>query len=124
MWRAYLDVNSGSSLFLHPWHVWKLDVRQGVRIREISTAAEWAELISRYPLARDDLIYPDWPEVARDYDAVHLTVRAIAAIQGLRLQVRQGLLAPSHWDVETTFWLHWSFSSVMPVETANPGRDR
>ena len=123
MWRAYLDGQDPSSLFLHPWHVWKLDVRQGVRIREISTAAEWAELILRYPLVTDDLIYPDWPEVAKDYDAVHLTVRAIAAIQGLRLQVRQGMLAPSYWDVETTFWLHWSFSAVVPVETVGSGRD-
>lgn len=123
MWRAYLDINSASSLFLHPWHVWKLDVRQDVRICEIRTAAKWAELISRYPLATADLIYPDWPEVAKDYDAVHLTVRAIAAIQGLRLRMRQGLLAPSYWDVETTFWLRWSFSSVMPVEIVGPVRD-
>jgi len=48
---------------------------------------------------------------------VHITISAIAAIQGMRLETPRGLLAPSYWDVETTFWLRWSFTSVALVET-------
>ena len=83
----------------------------------MTTAAQWAELTLRYPVVNDDFIYPDWRAIARDWDAVHITIRAIAAIQGMRLQTSQGLLAPSYWDIETTFWLRWSFTEVTPVAT-------
>jgi hypothetical protein len=117
MWRIYLDLGQYSSNFLHPWHVWKLDTSDTARVYNVTTAAEWETLILRYPAVAEDLIYPDWQSIAHDWDGVHITVRAIAAIQGMRLQTAQGLLAPSYWDVETTLWLRWSFTSVTLVET-------
>jgi hypothetical protein len=70
------------------------------------------------------LIYRDWPAVARDWDAVHKTLRAIAAIQGMRLRTPKGLLAPCYRDVGTTFWLRWSFGPVTLVETVgSPGAE-
>jgi hypothetical protein len=117
MWRIYLDLGQYSSNFLHPWHVWKLDTSDTARVYDVTTAAEWETLILRYPAVAEDLIYPDWQSIAHDWDGVHITVRAIAAIQGMRIQTAQGLLAPSYWDVETTLWLRWSFTSVTLVET-------
>ena len=117
MWRLFLDIGDDPLLFPHPWHVWRANVSSGARVCEVTTAAEWEDLILRYPAVHDDdgLIYPDWPAIARDWNAVHMTIRAIAAIQGVRIRGSLGALAPSYWDVETTFWLRWSFPEVEPV---------
>jgi hypothetical protein len=37
------------------------------------------------------VIYPDWRSAVRDIDAVHMTLRAITAIQGLRFPVDSGV---------------------------------
>jgi len=71
----------------------------------------------RYPVTHAGLIYPDWSAIAQDWDAARITIRVIAAAQGLRLETSRGLLAPSYWDVETTFWLRWTFRSATLVET-------
>ena len=117
MWRLYLDLGHYSSNFPQPWHVWKVDSSATARVCDATTAAQWEELALRYPVVNEDLIYPDWRTIAQDWDAVHVTIRAIAAIQGMRIQTSRGLLAPSYWDVETTFWLRWIFTSVTLVET-------
>jgi hypothetical protein len=117
MWRLYLDLGHCSSNFPQPWHVWKVDSSTTAKVWNVTTAAQWEQLALRYPAVNEDLIYPDWQAAAQDWDAVHITVSAIAAIQGMRLQTPRGLLAPSYWDVETTFWLRWSFTSVALVET-------
>lgn len=119
MWRIYLDLDQNSALFLKPWHVWRLGTGANVQVRDITTAADWEELALRYPAFGGGLIYPDWKSIAEDWDAVHITLRAIAAIQGIRLRTPRGLLAPSYWDVETTFWLNWRFTSVTHVETVD-----
>jgi hypothetical protein len=116
MWRLYLDLGHYSSTFLRPWYVWEVNSNTAARVYDLTTASQWEELALRYPLVNENLIYPDWRKIAQDWHAVHVTVRAIAAIQGMRLQTSRGLLAPSYWDVETTFWLRWSFVSVTPVE--------
>jgi hypothetical protein len=117
MWRLYLDLGHYSSNFPHPWNAWRVDIGRSARVHNLTTASEWVDLALRYPAVTDDLIYPDWQKIAEDWDAVHITTRAIAAIQGVRIQTSEGLLAPSYWDVETTFWLRWSFSSATLVET-------
>lgn len=117
MWRIYLDLDENSRTFLRPWYVWRFDTSATAKVRDITTAADWEELALRYPASGGGLIYPDWKSIAQDWDAVHITVRAIAAIQGIRLRTPRGVLAPSYWDVETTFWLHWRFVSMTHVET-------
>jgi hypothetical protein len=119
MWRLYLDLGNYSSNFPPPWYVWKIDSSASARACDLTTAVQWEDFVLRYPVVNEDLIYPDWGAVARDWDAVHVTIRAIAAIQGVRLQTSKGLLAPSYWDIETTFWLRWSFTSVTLVETVD-----
>ncbi|MGH3183528.1 MAG: hypothetical protein ACRDOE_16735 [Streptosporangiaceae bacterium] len=119
MWRSYLDLRDWDSLFARPWFVWQVSGDAAATILEVSSASAWAGFVQRYPRPYRDLLYPDWAAAGRDYDAVHVTARAIAAIQGFRLQTAAGLLAPVYWDVETTFWLRWRFSSVRLEETAD-----
>jgi hypothetical protein len=124
MWRAYLDLGHYSSNYEYPWHAWRAEVSPDARVFDVTTAARWEELLLRYPWASGGLVFPDWHAMARDWDGVHLTVRAVAAIQGLRIQTAAGLLVPSYWDTETTFWLRWSFTAAHLVEiAAAPGED-
>lgn len=91
------------------------------RVLEITGAADWVELVRAHPLEltrsrRHDWwratgvdgrwSIPDWADVARDHDAVHLTVRGYLAAAGLALPVGDGtytLLAG--WDPDRTWWL-------------------
>jgi hypothetical protein len=119
MWWRYLQPYSRSSLFPQPWRVWRLEPRPDAVVYEVDTAAAWTALLDTYPRAHQDLIYPDWPAVAAHYDAVHLTLHGIAATQGLNLTTRNGNTAAAYWDIESTFWLTWSFTSAEPVSPAN-----
>jgi hypothetical protein len=121
MWRKYLELQSRSSsslsLFQLPWYVWQLQVEPAARVAEIGTASDWADLVTRFQFLDDGLAYPDWLAVASEYDAVHVTLPAIAAMDGIRLRTPEALLAPSYWGVECTLWLGWSFRDISRAET-------
>lgn len=116
MWRQYLDLNRGATLYPLPWSVWAIEAVNSAQVFEISSAAEWVKLVLSYPRREKELLYPDWSSIARKYDAVHMTLRAITAIQGIFFQTHQGIMAPTYWDIESTFWLHWRFDSMKFVE--------
>jgi len=116
MWRLYLDLNRGSTLFPLPWHTWAVEPRRDVVIHEIAGATEWVEFARSFPLRDGTLLYPDWNAAARECDAVHMTTRAIAATQGLYFPTEDGIVAAPYWDVEQTFWLRWCFNAVKLVE--------
>lgn len=117
MWRVYLEVNRGSTLFPLPWRVWRLDIDQPVRVREITSAVDWVAFVCAYGERVGYLVYPNWVEVARHWDAVHMSAHAVAATQGLWLQAGRGeIVAATFWDVESTLWLRWPFRRVHLVE--------
>jgi hypothetical protein len=116
MWREYIERAVSGTGFERPWHVWKICASPSARVWEVNSASAWAELSMRYPLTANGLIYPNWPAIAEDFDAVHLTAMAVAATQGVRIRTEMGLIAPTYWDVESTFWLRWSFDAVSEVE--------
>lgn len=122
MWRIYLDLGHYSANFPYPWNVWRNEIDLDANIFDVTTAARWEELLLSYPTAYEGLVYPDWHAIGSDWDAVHVTARAIAAIQGMRIQTSEGTLAPSYWDVETTVWLRWRFTTTELVETVSPLR--
>lgn len=116
MWRRYLDLNVGSSLHPRPWRTWRLTPHPHARICEVTSATAWVELLTRHPHLHEGQVFPDWARIAESYDAVHLTLHAIAAVQGLPLTTQHGPSAVAYWDVESAFWLRWSFTAVEPVE--------
>jgi hypothetical protein len=91
------------------------------RVFEITGAAAWAELCTRYPIEvtaqkRRDWyvttgrtgvwIMPDWTAVSRDYDAVHLTVLGYLSAAGRAIPVGHdsaGLIAG--WAPDEAVWL-------------------
>jgi hypothetical protein len=120
MWRMVLDPDPWSELYGRPWHVWKVEPRHDAAVLEITSASQWVDFVLSHPLRARGLLFPDWKSVARHYDAVHVTLRAIAAIQGIFFATEQGLVADSFWDVESTLWFCWCFDSVKLVEVVEP----
>jgi hypothetical protein len=116
MWRALLGPH-GSSLYPLPWCTWELEMKGRPIVAEIESAERWVEFVSTYPQIQDGFIYPDWPRVAQEFDAIHLTLPLIAAAQGFYFQTPDGIIPPAFWDVETTLWLRWCFSGAHLVET-------
>jgi hypothetical protein len=115
-WRTYLDLHRGSSLFPLPWHTWAVEIEAGATVREISSAVDWMELVASHPLRAGGLTYPDWVSIGRVHDGVHMTLRAIAATQGIVFPMSGGAVAAPYWDVESTLWLRWRVRSAELVE--------
>lgn len=109
MWWTYLHHGVDGGLFARPWAAWSLLPTPDVRILEVTSAAEWAALVCEYGVERDGLLCPNWRSVAAGHDAVHMTVRAVLATQGLNLVTSHGPLVAPYWDVESTLWLNWRF---------------
>lgn len=118
LWRALLGPH-GSMLYPLPWYTWELEVDIDIQVAEIVSAAEWVEFVCAHARVSDGMVYPDWVNIAREFDAVHVTLPAIAAAQGFYFATSQGVIPPAFWDVETTFWLKWCFSGARLVETIN-----
>lgn len=117
MWRSYLDLNRGSTLFPMPWRTWVVEPRRGANVREIACAADWVDLVLSFPRREHGLLFPDWRAMTHRCDAVHMTLRAILATQGLCFASGQDILAALYWDVESTLWLRWCFDAVRLIET-------
>ena len=122
MWRTYLDLQPGSTLFPLPWVTWELTPRSRVRVFEIGGADGWARLAATYSRQAHGLIFPDWRAISQDWDGVHMTLRAIAATQGQYLRTPAGIVAAPYWDVESTLWLRWCFDAarVADIDGINP----
>jgi hypothetical protein len=128
MWRRYLDgYENSATLHLRPWHIWRLQPRTSVRVYEVRDAARWVELITSYPRTGAGFLHPDWAAVVADWDAVHITLRAVAAAQGFSFATPHGPTIAPYWDTESTFWLAWSFTTATlagtyPDQDRGPGR--
>ena len=113
MWRLYLDPYYGSDLFPLPWYTWQLKSPAAARIVTIDDARGWTRLVASFPRIGDGWVYPDWARIASQYDGVRLTFPAVIATQGIRFVTPHGPTAPGFWDVESTYWLRWSFTSAV-----------
>lgn len=124
MWRVYLEPWRHVGGIPVPWYTWALRVKVGVKVIEINSATQWADLVCAYPRACAGSIYPDWVAIADEFDGVHMTLPAIVAAQGFYLKTRRGLVAPTFWDVESTVWLKWQFSGAKLLEELRTVRAR
>lgn len=117
MWRVYQD--AFSFMYPLPLPTWQLHVDPDAAVYEVRCAADWVGFVERYPKVVDGRVYPDWPAVASDWDAVHFTAFAIAAAQGLVFPLGTDEIQPLMLDVEQIFWLSWRFTGATLLE---PGR--
>lgn len=124
MWQAYLESYRGSMLYPEPWYTWELQPDgDEVAVAEIVSATTWVEFVCAHGHGDGVSLVPDWAEVARKFDAVHVTLPAIVAAQGFHFKTPGGLIPPEFWDVESTLWLRWRFSGARLVDIVSGEQD-
>lgn len=95
-------------------------VDERARVFEVAGPHDWARLVDAYPLeathgkrgewwwttGRDGRWWiPDWPAVAEDYDAVHVTVTGYLATAGWAIPTAHGATVLAGWGPGHTCWL-------------------
>lgn len=95
-------------------------VDERARIFEVDSPGAWARLVEAYPLevtygkrgdwwkttGRDGRWWlPDWPAVAENYDAVHVTVTGYLAAAGWAVPAADGATVLAGWGPGHTCWL-------------------
>ena len=104
-----------------PYAVWRMEVDQSARIFEIHGPDDWHTLCMNYPaegsarnepdFSRDPgKLVPDWSQVARDWDAVHLSFGGYMTSEQVRVESEHGWTYHWAWDHEATLWLRWMFN--------------
>lgn len=77
-----------------------------VRVARIDSARDWAELIDSNTATANGCNYPDWPSIARSWDAVHLSptglLLAHPKISTTRFNSYAGV---GDWSAVSTAWL-------------------
>ncbi|GAA4160035.1 hypothetical protein GCM10022286_15500 [Gryllotalpicola daejeonensis] len=111
--------------------VWPVSVRPGARIVEIDGPDAWAELCRRHPFdvsesrrtvwewttGRDGRwVLPDWPAVAREWDAVHVTGAGYLRTAGRAIAVDgETATVLAGWEPGQTAWLTDAFEVTGPA---------
>jgi hypothetical protein len=99
--------------------VWPLAVSDTARIFEVDSPRAWQELVSGYPRPATssyrhtwawtgwdgDWLAPRWSAIARDWDAIHLTVAGYLSTAGSPLPVGIGRTMLAGWNPDQTYWL-------------------
>lgn len=108
------------------------------RIAEIPAAADWVDLVARYPLevslsrrhdwwratgVEGSWLIPDHAALSQDYDAVHLTVAAYLTAAGVALPVGSSFTLIAGWNPDETYWLTDCLAPVGPSERWVRGQD-
>lgn len=109
-----------------PWWARSLvrtvDVPADPAVYEIDGPDAWAQLCQNYGMnvtasrrhdwyrltGRDqgEWVIPDWTAVARDFDAVHLSVAGYLTVAGIPVDVTHGVCSVlAGWDPDATYWL-------------------
>ena len=102
---------------------WGLRVSSEARVAEIHGPEDWRSFAVAYRDATPgyvpndrtnsaERIDPDWRRVAVDWDGVHLSTGGYLTAEDVPVS-RDGMVTELRgWDLESTVWLRWAFSSV------------
>ena len=106
-----------------PITVYQFRAAADARVFEVSGPADWRRLCLLTPgINEDGGLVPSWAEVAREWDAVHLSLGGFLTAEQVRVDGPEGWTEHGFWDFEQTVWLRWVFSEVtrLPPLTAAP----
>jgi hypothetical protein len=117
--------------FSGPYYVWAVAATNAARVLEIQSRDAWSALACSYPRAQAGYTHrttahrpqsaarldPDWSDVARDWDAVHLSIGGWLTAEDVPYEVDRRTTELRGWEMESTVWFRWSFSSVERMET-------
>lgn len=117
--------------FSGPHYAWKVTVTDSARVLEIHSRDAWSALARFYPRAEAGFTFtttphrpqsatrldPDWSELSHDWDGVHLSVGGWLTAEDVPYESDGVTTELRGWDMESTVWLRWSFSSIERIET-------
>jgi hypothetical protein len=107
-----------------PLACWRLEAPPDVRIVEVDGPQAWHDLCVKYPaIGEDGRLVPDWSAIAKDWDAVHLTLGGLLTAEQVRVESEAGWTALWGWDCERTVWLHWRFTDFVRLSDIEEHRD-
>lgn len=107
-----------------PLACWRLEVPQNVRVFEIDGPQAWHDLCIKYPaIGEEGQLVPNWSAIAKDWDAVHLTLGGLLTAEQVRVESQAGWTALWGWDCEQTVWLHWHFTNFVRLSDIEEHRD-
>lgn len=91
-----------------------LEVSPDARIFEVEGPGTWHRLCTHYPAQGENgQLVPYWSAIAREWDAVHLTLGGLLTSEQVRVETPDGWSEHRGWDAEQTIWLRWCFTSVI-----------
>jgi hypothetical protein len=90
------------------WAVWALTSRPHRTLR-ITSALAWCEFAFKRLTTSGNI---DWTSVSDEFDAVHITQSAAAAIDCFEFAYRGRTIPATVWGAETTVWLRWMFDDI------------
>jgi hypothetical protein len=116
--------------FSGPYHVWRVTVSAAARVCEIHSPEAWSALARAYPSPLVGYTFtglkhpprsatrldPDWSKVSRDWDGVHLSVGGWLTAEDVPQESGGVTTELRGWNMESTAWFRWSFSSVEALE--------
>lgn len=96
---------------------YRLHTAADARIFEIDGPAAWDRLCRKYPAFEQGgllggLLVPDFAAVARDWDAVHVTLGGLLTSAHVAILGPEGQTALQGWEAEQTVWLNWVFDEA------------
>jgi len=134
---AHVLSGAGDWALDFPIHARHVSIRADARVLEITTAQDWHDLVRRYPArgehgtmpdfpnapwgTGEGLMVPDWSEVARDWDGVHVTPWALLTATQVRVTSDIGWTEPWAWEGAHTLWLDWVFDQVQDLPPLDEG---
>lgn len=110
MWAAYMSTFRGSAD--GSLHAWTLSVEPHLEIL-IDSAETWCDFALSHCNRHGQI---DWRLVAEQVDAVRVTPRGVAAIEGFEFEYAGRSVPIVFWTVESTAWLRWKFGSTTELD--------
>jgi hypothetical protein len=116
-----------------PYYVWAVTATNSARVLEIHSRHEWFALAGSYPRTEAGFTFtttpdrpqsaarldPDWSSLARDWDAVHLSIGGWLTAEDVPFEADGRTTELRGWEMESTVWFRWSFNSVARVEISD-----
>lgn len=99
-------------------------VRPDARVYEVTGPTAWAALARRYPshfpagrphVDTQEEIVPDWPAVAHDWDAVHVSLGGLILATDVWVTAHAPGSRLWGWECEGTYWLRDAFDHSEPM---------
>ncbi|MDP9368497.1 MAG: hypothetical protein M3Q03_09520 [Chloroflexota bacterium] len=110
---AALTHGTGDHDATPPLADYRLHATENARVFEVDGPGAWHRLCTTYPASgQDGRLVPDWAAVARDWDAVHLTLGGALTAERVRVEGPAGWTEHSGWEAELIVWLRWQFEAV------------